>query len=155
MQPVNEAAHKISQQHDAGEDREPVGKPGLRKANAMSTGMRIPKVGKPSMLRSTQIMSAPIGTRRNIRKVVWNSGGREKSDQRSSRRLERRIRSKRTRHWARISLFMLQRTSGSGPPAKHARHKQQRDEKRAPRLHNASIIPLRGYRGTEYGGERT
>jgi hypothetical protein len=68
------------------------------------------------MLRSTQIMSAPIGTRRNIRKVGRNSGGREKSDQRSSRRLERRIRSKRTRHWARISLLMLQRTSGSGPP---------------------------------------
>ena len=66
---VNPAPNNISDQDNARKDSKSIGSPVLRKASAIRTGMKIPKVGKPTTFRNRQIMSAPMGTRRRMRKV--------------------------------------------------------------------------------------
>jgi hypothetical protein len=40
----------------------------------MRTGHKNPKVGNPIMFRRKPMISVPMGTRRRMRKVLWNSG---------------------------------------------------------------------------------
>ncbi len=43
--------------------------PVLLNASAISMGMKIPKVGNPTTLRISEMISAPIGTSRRMRNV--------------------------------------------------------------------------------------